>query len=127
MVLVNDDASVRRLKGPERPLQPVGDRADVLLALDAVDAVVAFAEDTPVAALERLRPDLWVKGGDYAGGDLPEAPVVAGWGGSTLVVPYLDGRSTTHLIRTARTRAPASAFAAADTAPGEGASRKETP
>jgi rfaE bifunctional protein nucleotidyltransferase chain/domain/rfaE bifunctional protein kinase chain/domain len=102
VVLVNDDPSVRRLKGPERPLQPLPDRVAVLSALTAVDAVVPFGEDTPQAALERLRPDLWVKGGDYTGVDLPESPAVARWGGQVVSVPYLDGRSTTGLLGRAR-------------------------
>lgn len=102
VVLVNDDDSVRRLKGPERPLQSLPDRVAVLSALGAVDAVVPFAEDTPRAALERLRPDLWVKGGDYTGVDLPESATVARWGGQVVSVPFLDGRSTTGLVRRAR-------------------------
>jgi rfaE bifunctional protein nucleotidyltransferase chain/domain len=105
VVLVNDDASVTRLKGPHRPLQPLADRAAVLAALGCVDAVVPFGEDTPVAALDRIRPDLWVKGGDYAGADMPEAAALASWGGHVVVVPYLDGRSTTGLIHRAVTRA----------------------
>jgi rfaE bifunctional protein nucleotidyltransferase chain/domain len=102
VVLVNGDDSVRRLKGPDRPLQPLADRMAVLTALGCVDAVVAFDDDTPVSALERLRPDLWVKGGDYAGVTLPEAAVLADWGGEVVVLPYLDGRSTTQLITRAR-------------------------
>jgi len=104
VVLLNSDASVRRLKGPTRPLQPQDDRATLLRALGSVDAVVVFDEDTPVAALERLRPDVWAKGGDYALADLPEAPVLAQWGGQAVVLPYLDGRSTTALVSGARNR-----------------------
>lgn len=70
VVLVNDDDSVTRLKGPNRPVQTLTDRIDVLSALECVAAVVGFGEDSPVEALQRLRPDLWVKGGDYAGADL---------------------------------------------------------
>ena len=102
VVLVNDDDSVRRLKGQDRPLQSLPDRVDVLMALDAVDAVVAFADDTPQAALERLRPDLWVKGGDYAGVDMPESAAVTRGGGQVVTVPHLDGRSTTGLVHRAR-------------------------
>ena len=98
VVLLNADASVRRLKGPTRPLQSQADRATLLRALGCVDAVVVFDEDTPVAALERLRPDVWAKGGDYALADLPETPVVAEWGGQAVVLPDLDGRSTTALV-----------------------------
>jgi D-beta-D-heptose 7-phosphate kinase/D-beta-D-heptose 1-phosphate adenosyltransferase len=98
VVLVNSDASVRRLKGPDRPLQPEEDRVAVLQALAAVDEVVVFDEDTPIAALERLRPDVWVKGGDYGADELPETAVVETWGGRVAIVPYVAGRSTTRLI-----------------------------
>lgn len=105
VVLLNSDDSVRRLKGESRPLQSQADRATVLSALEHVDAVVVFDDDTPVAALERLRPDVWAKGGDYALADLPEAPVLAGWGGQAVVLPYLTGKSTTSLIQEAASRA----------------------
>ena len=105
VVCVNSDASVRRLKGPGRPLVPAADRSRVLEALEYVDAVVVFDEDTPVEVLRRLRPDVWVKGGDYAGQDVPEAAALASWGGQTVVVPYLQGRSTTGLVRSAATSA----------------------
>ena len=98
IVCLNSDASVRRLKGPGRPRAPVADRTAVLLALECVDAVAVFEEDTPVEVLERLRPHVFVKGGDYAGADLPESRVLAGWGGQAVVVPYLEGRSTTQLL-----------------------------
>lgn len=101
VVCVNSDASVARLKGAGRPLVPAHDRVRVLEALRMVDAVVVFEEDTPVPLLEQLRPDLWVKGGDYTGAELPEAATVAAWGGEVVVVPYLSGRSTTGLVRTA--------------------------
>ncbi|HEU4973443.1 MAG TPA: D-glycero-beta-D-manno-heptose 1-phosphate adenylyltransferase, partial [Baekduia sp.] len=101
VVCLNSDASVRRLKGPRRPVVEQEDRAAVLAALGCVDAVEIFDEDTPVAVLERLRPDLWVKGGDYAAADLPEAPVLASWGGRAIVLPFLEGRSTTRLIQEA--------------------------
>ncbi|MEU1240591.1 PfkB family carbohydrate kinase [Micromonospora parva] len=104
IVCLNSDASVTGLKGPDRPVQSEGDRGRLLAALSCVDAVLIFDEPTPDAALSWIRPDVWVKGGDYAtgGGDasavLPEAQVVRRWGGNTVVVPYLDGRSTTDLI-----------------------------
>ncbi len=106
VVLLNSDASVRRLKGPDRPLQSEDDRAAVLSAFDCVDQVVVFDEDTPVEALDRLRPDLFAKGADYAVADLPEAHTMAGWGGEAVVLPYLQGRSTTRLIEEAVRRAP---------------------
>lgn len=105
VVLLNSDASVRRLKGPDRPLQPVADRERVLRSLAAVDDVVVFDEDTPDEALRRLRPAVFVKGGDYTIADLPEADLVARWGGTTLTLPYLQGRSTTRIIQEAHPRA----------------------
>ena len=101
VVCVNSDASVRRLKGPGRPVVAQEDRAAVLNALGCVDAVTVFDEDTPAEVLRRLRPDLWVKGGDYAVADLPEAPVLAAWGGRAVVLPFLEGRSTTRLLEEA--------------------------
>jgi D-beta-D-heptose 7-phosphate kinase / D-beta-D-heptose 1-phosphate adenosyltransferase len=105
VVLLNSDASVRRLKGPARPVVPAEDRARVLLSLDCVDAVLVFDEDEPSAVLARLRPDVWAKGGDYDVDRLPEAAVVRAHGGRTVLLPYLEGRSTTALI--ARSAAPA--------------------
>jgi rfaE bifunctional protein nucleotidyltransferase chain/domain len=105
VVCVNSDESVRRLKGETRPLVPAADRVRVLEALEPVDAVVVFEEDTPVEALRTLRPDVWAKGGDYAGAELPEAALLAEWGGQSVVLPYLDGRSTTRLVSTAAARA----------------------
>ncbi|MDQ0692722.1 PfkB family carbohydrate kinase [Arthrobacter sp. W4I7] len=97
IVCLNSDDSVRRLKGPERPIIGQHDRAELLLAMECVDAVMVFDEDTPEAALERLRPDLWVKGGDYKGASLPEAALVESWGGRCVTVPYHPARSTTGL------------------------------
>lgn len=98
IVLLNDDDSVRRLKGPGRPVTKAADRAAVIGALGCVDAVVLFPEDTPERALADLRPDCWVKGGDYSAEDLPEASLVEGWGGETVIVPVLGGHSTSRLI-----------------------------
>ena len=97
IVCLNADASVHRLKGDGRPIIGEDDRAELLRSLDCVDAVVVFDEDTPHAVLERLRPDLWVKGGDYDADSLPEAQLVHGWGGRTATVPFHPARSTTHL------------------------------
>jgi rfaE bifunctional protein nucleotidyltransferase chain/domain len=101
VVCLNSDDSVRRLKGPDRPIVTAADRAAVLRGLDSVDAVVVFDEDTPTRLLAELRPDIFAKGGDYAVADLPEAGVVAAWGGQAVVLPYLTGRSTSTLIREA--------------------------
>lgn len=97
IVCLNSDASVTRLKGPERPIIPADDRVDLLLALECVDAVLVFGEDTPVEAIRRIEPDIWVKGGDYVTADLPEAAVIAEWGGRAMTVPFYPGRSTTSL------------------------------
>jgi len=98
VVLLNADSSVTRLKGADRPIQPQEDRVAVLSALDCVDAVVTFEEDTPEAALDRIRPDLWAKGGDYTVEDLPEARLLSSWGGQAVILPFLPGRSTTRLL-----------------------------
>jgi D-beta-D-heptose 7-phosphate kinase / D-beta-D-heptose 1-phosphate adenosyltransferase len=98
IVCLNSDASVARLKGPDRPLVDEQDRAAVLAALACVDAVVVFGEDDPSRVLGELRPHVWVKGGDYALSDLPEAEVLASWGGRAVLVPYVAGRSTSGLI-----------------------------
>ncbi len=105
IVCINSDDSVRRLKGPDRPLVPQHDRAAVLAALACVDAVAVFDEDDPCAILRDLRPHVWAKGGDYAAADLPETPVLAEWGGSAVTVPYLTGRSTSGIIDAALERA----------------------
>jgi len=99
VVCVNSDASVRRLKGADRPLVGQADRASVLAALEFVDAVIVFEERTPEAALDRLRPDVFAKGGDHALADLPEAALLASWGGQAVILPYLPGRSTTRLMK----------------------------
>ena len=104
VVCLNSDESVRRLKGPQRPLQRVEDRARVLAALRSVDAVVVFDEDTPVEALRRIRPQVWVKGGDYSGIPLPEASVLADWGGEVVTVPYVAGKSTSEIVVAAPSR-----------------------
>jgi D-beta-D-heptose 7-phosphate kinase/D-beta-D-heptose 1-phosphate adenosyltransferase len=104
IVCLNSDASVRRIKGSDRPLVPQEDRAAVLNALGCVDAVVLFDEDTPEATLERLRPHIFAKGGDYEVSELPEARLLARWGGQVVILPYVAGRSTTRLIEEAVNR-----------------------
>jgi rfaE bifunctional protein nucleotidyltransferase chain/domain len=104
LVGLNGDATVRALKGPDRPLTTQADRAAVLLALRVVDALVIFDEPTAGPLLEDLRPPIYAKGGDYAptgggaGIPLPEEPVVRGYGGAIHLLPYMDGRSTSALI-----------------------------
>lgn len=104
VVGVNTDASVRRLgKGAERPLVPEAERARLLAALAAVDCVVLFDEDTPLALIDRLRPDVLVKGADYAREAIVGAAEVEGWGGRVVRVPLVAGKSTTDLVRKLRT------------------------
>jgi len=112
VVGVNSDASVRRLKGPSRPYQSQEDRARLLAALEAVGHVVVFDEDTPVETLALLRPDIHVKGGDYAPESLPEGQVVRSYGGAVRILDFLPGRSTTSLVGRIRRE------------PGEGVSRE---
>ncbi len=104
VVCLNSDASVRRLKGDGRPVVGEQDRRQVLEALASVDAVAVFDEPTPAQVLRDLRPDIFVKGGDYAGATLPEAAVLDEWGGQLVVLPYLDGRSTSRLLATVLAR-----------------------
>jgi D-beta-D-heptose 7-phosphate kinase/D-beta-D-heptose 1-phosphate adenosyltransferase len=102
VVLINSDASVARLKGPDRPVIGAADRARVLAAFDCVDAVAVFDEDDPRRALSALRPDVWVKGGDYGATPLPEADLIRSNGGRVVLLPYLSGRSTTTIIERSR-------------------------
>lgn len=97
IVCLNSDESVRRIKGPDRPILNQEDRTELLLALEFVDAVMVFDEDTPEACLAALQPDLWVKGGDYDVTQLPETALVESWGGRCTTVPYHPSRSTTDL------------------------------
>jgi rfaE bifunctional protein nucleotidyltransferase chain/domain len=102
IVGINSDASVKRLKGPERPLNNEDDRARVIAALACIDAVTIFDEDTAIALLECLRPDIYVKGGDYSQDTLPERGIVERHGGRVVFCPLLPGRSTTQLIASCR-------------------------
>ncbi|MDQ0028580.1 PfkB family carbohydrate kinase [Arthrobacter bambusae] len=96
IVCLNSDDSVRRIKGEQRPIMMQEDRKELLLAMECVDAVLVFDEDTPAACLDMLRPDLWVKGGDYDAAQLPERELVESWGGSCTTVPYYPARSSSH-------------------------------
>ncbi|MGC8762790.1 MAG: D-glycero-beta-D-manno-heptose 1-phosphate adenylyltransferase [Acidobacteriota bacterium] len=98
LVGLNDDASVRRLKGPGRPVVPEGERAEVLCALQAVDAVVLFSEDTPLRLVEALLPDILVKGADWPLAAVVGRREVEAAGGRVLTLPLLEGRSTTGLL-----------------------------
>lgn len=99
VVGLNSDESVRRLKGEGRPVNPAADRAEVLVGLRAVDHVVIFAEATAEELVRQLQPDIYVKGGDYSLDSLPEAAIVSAYGGKTVLVPLVEGRSTTNVIR----------------------------
>ena len=104
VVGLNSDSSVRRLKGPERPVRSEAERAYVLAALSDVDAVVTFDEDTPLELIRHLRPDVLVKGGDYEPATVVGRAEVESWGGRVVIVPLRPGQSTTSIIE--RVRAP---------------------
>ena len=102
VVAVNSDESVRRLKGPGRPILPLQDRLDLLAALRWVDEVVPFDEDTPIAALRAVRPDVLVKGADWTVEELEGADEVRAWGGEVRLLELVPGHSTTRIIEAAR-------------------------
>lgn len=103
IVGVNSDASVRRLgKGPDRPVRNEAERAYVLAGLAAVDAVVVFDEDTPLALVRALQPDVIVKGGDYSPSTVVGADVVAARGGRVVIIPLTPGQSTTSILEKLR-------------------------
>ncbi len=102
VVGLNSDASVRRLKGPTRPVRAEADRAYVLAALRFVDVVTVFDEDTPLELVRRLVPDVIVKGGDYTEATIVGAAEVRARGGHVVVVPLTPGQSTTSIIETLR-------------------------
>jgi D-beta-D-heptose 7-phosphate kinase/D-beta-D-heptose 1-phosphate adenosyltransferase len=118
VVGVNTDAAIRRLKGPARPINNLEDRLQVLAALGCVDHLIAFDEDTPCNLIRALRPDVFVKGGDYTRERLPEAPLVEELGGRVVLLPYLEGQSTSGLIAQIR---------AAEGAPVEGGGWEPSP
>ncbi len=95
---LNSDRSVQRLKGPNRPINDEGDRAEVMAALGAVDFVVVFDDATAEGLVGEIRPDIYVKGGDYRLEDLPEAKVAAVYGGKTVLIPEVPGRSSSNII-----------------------------
>jgi rfaE bifunctional protein nucleotidyltransferase chain/domain len=98
IVGINSDASVRRLKGPDRPIRSESERAYVLAAVEAVDLVVVFSEDTPLELVKVLEPDVIVKGGDYTEATIVGASEVKRRGGRVVVVPLTPGQSTTAII-----------------------------
>lgn len=98
IVGVNSDSSVRRLKGAQRPINALEDRLHVLAALDCVDHVISFEEDMPAALIDLIRPEIYVKGGDYTRDTLPEVPAVEAYGGKVEILPYVEDRSTSSMI-----------------------------
>lgn len=103
IVGVNSDSSARTLgKGSDRPINSQADRMAMLAALSAVDFVVPFAESTPVQLLEKIRPDVYVKGGDYDIEQLAETSKVRSWGGKAIAIPFIYHRSTTQLLQKIR-------------------------
>ena len=103
VVGLNGDKSVRQLKGAGRPVNREQDRAEVLAAVESVDYVVIFPETRATKFLAAARPDVYVKGGDYTSGELPEASVVRRHGGEVVLLPYTDRHSTSQLVAAART------------------------
>ena len=107
VVALNTDASARRLgKGPDRPLNTEGDRAALIAALESVNMVTFFDEDTPLELITALKPDILVKGGDYDMDSLPETALVKSYGGKALAIAFVDGFSTTALVEKIRTLRP---------------------
>ena len=98
IVGLNSDASVRRIKGEPRPYQNESDRTAILDAMEMVDLVVIFAEDTPLDLICELKPDIIVKGGDYDSHSIVGANEVVGWGGSIKILPFLKGYGTSKLV-----------------------------
>lgn len=99
VVGVNSDASVKMLgKGDDRPINSEADRQALLAALESVDMAVLFTEQTPVNLIEKIRPDIYVKGGDYEIDTLAETDLVKTWGGKAIAIPFLYERSTTTLL-----------------------------
>jgi D-beta-D-heptose 7-phosphate kinase/D-beta-D-heptose 1-phosphate adenosyltransferase len=106
VVALNSDDSVSRLKGPERPVNPLEDRAGVVGAIECVDLVTAFEQDTPGELIEMVRPDIYTKGGDYTPQMLPETPIVERLGGQVRVLDYLSDHSTTAIVGRIRAGRP---------------------
>jgi rfaE bifunctional protein nucleotidyltransferase chain/domain len=102
VVALNSDASVKQLKGPSRPLNPLEDRLAVIAALECVDYVTWFEEDTPLRTILMLKPDVLVKGGDWSIDKMVGAKEVISWGGKAKSLPFVEGRSTTQIIEKAK-------------------------
>lgn len=99
VVALNTDASTRRLKGPTRPVNPLKDRATVMAALESVDYVTWFGEDTPLKLITQLEPNILVKGGDYQASNIVGAKEVKALGGKVKTIPFVKGKSTSSIIK----------------------------
>ncbi|MCD4785393.1 MAG: D-glycero-beta-D-manno-heptose 1-phosphate adenylyltransferase [Candidatus Eremiobacteraeota bacterium] len=99
VVGLNTDSSVRKIKGSLRPIVPEDERAEILAALEMVDYVVMFSRETPEKIILELQPDIHVKGGDYTEEMLPEAKLVRSYGGKVAIIPLVEGKATTNIIR----------------------------
>lgn len=102
-VLLNSDASTRRLKGPTRPVNNENDRAGVMAALETVDYVLIFEDDTPSDFISQIKPDVHTKGGDYDINTLPEAKIIQESGGQVVFINFIEGKSTTKIIEKIQT------------------------
>lgn len=102
VVALNSDESIKRLKGPDRPINPLEDRLEVMAALESVDFVTWFEEDTPLETVLMLHPNVMVKGGDWKPDQIVGGREVLSWGGKVRSLPYIKGRSTTEIIAKAR-------------------------
>ncbi len=99
VVGINADESVKRLKGKSRPIVPEAERAEVISSLDCVDFVTLFGEDTPVDLIALLKPDVYVKGGDYDMNLIPESEVIKSYGGKSVSFPFVDGHSSSDIVK----------------------------
>ncbi len=98
IVAVNDDASIKRLKGEDRPINSHNDRMALLAFLESTDYIVGFGEDKAIATIELFKPDIYVKGGDLKVDDIPETPTVLSYGGVVKTLSLVEGRSSTNVI-----------------------------
>lgn len=99
IVGVNSDSSVKKLKGEDRPINGEEDRAEMLCGLKPVDYTIIFDEDTPEELIKELKPSIHVKGGDYTKDDLPETKIVESYGGEVRILSFVEGKSTTNIVK----------------------------
>lgn len=99
---LNSDSSVTKLKGLGRPINSETDRAFVLAGLTSIDGITIFSEETPLNLLEKIRPQIHCKGGDYHAKNLPETPLIESFGGKVIILPFLEGKSTSLILKKAK-------------------------